>query len=96
MLFTTDNITYLLNSDLQSVTVTKSLAPYCGDISIPATVVNNGVEYAVTDILDEAFAGCTELTSVVIGDNVESLGISSFEGCTQLSDISFGKGVHII
>ena len=76
-----DDITYLLDSAKKSATVTKSLVPYSGAVTIPATIEAGGVEYAVTDILDEAFMDCTALRSVVLGENIDSVGISAFEGC---------------
>ena len=61
-----DNITYLLDSAKKCATVTKSLEPYSGAVVIPASVEVGGVEFQVTDILDEAFMECTALTSVVL------------------------------
>ena len=74
-----DNITYLLDSVKKCATVTKSLVPYSGDIVLPASVEAGGVEYLVTDILDEAFMESAALHSVVLGENVDSVGISAFE-----------------
>ena len=91
-----DKITYLLDSAKNSATVTKSLVPYSGVVTIPATIESDGVEYAVTDILDEAFMDCTALRSVVLGENVDSIGISAFEGCVMLSSVSFNSALHMI
>ena len=37
---------------------------------------------SVTWIGDDAFAGCTGLTSVTIGNSVTALGMRAFAGCT--------------
>ena len=96
MIVNIDNLTYLLDENKKCATVTKSLVPYSGDIVIPATVEYSGMLYPVADILDEAFAECVALRSVVIGENVESIGIAAFEGCTMLSQVSFPLALHVI
>ena len=94
MIANIDKLTYLLDENKKCATVTKSLVPYSGDIVIPDTVEYAGTEYAVTDILDEAFAECVMLHSVVLGANVESIGISAFESCTMLTKVTFPLALH--
>ena len=96
MITVIDNITYLLDGEKRTATVTKSLTPYEGEVVVPATVISGGAEFVVSDILDEAFAGCCALRSVVLGENVESVGISSFEGCTALESLRFAGNAGII
>lgn len=91
-----DDITYLLDSDKKCATVTKSLLPYSGAVVIPSSIAVDGVEYAVVDILDEAFMDCSELRSVVLGDNIDSIGISAFEGCCMLSSVKFNDALHAV
>ena len=43
-------------------------------------------ESTVTDILDNAFFGCTNLTHALIPSSVTRIGNSSFEGCIKLTD----------
>ena len=94
MIVNIDKLTYLLDDNKKCATVTKSLVPYSGEVVIPDVVQHNGVEYPVTDILDEAFAECVGLHSVVLGENVESIGIGAFEGCTALSTIKGESGSY--
>ena len=96
MITVVDNITYLLDSAKKCATVTKSILPYSGDIIIPAAVSAGGAEYAVVDILDEAFKDCTALHSVVLGDNIDSIGIGAFEGCGMLSSVKFNDALHAV
>ena len=42
----------------------------------------------LTRIEDGAFAGCTELTSIVIPETVEYIGADAFNGCTGLTSIT--------
>ncbi len=54
-----------------------------GDLSIPDEI--NG--YPVTGIGKHAFAGCEELTSIMIPSNVTSIGYGAFEGCYGLTNV---------
>lgn len=91
-----DSIPYLLNDAENTATITKNDVPYEGRVVIPATVVVGGREYRVTEILDEAFAGCAGLLAVELGAEIESIGISAFEGCTSLDKVTFGDALHIV
>jgi hypothetical protein len=51
---------------------------------------------AVTSIGDDAFADCTNLTSVTIGPNVTSIGYYSFGGCGNLASVTIGAKVASI
>ena len=57
---------------------------YKGAVNIPRKY--NGKE--VTEIRDEAFADCKEVTSVVIPGSVKYIGDGVFNNCTKLSRIS--------
>ena len=59
----------------------KNDVKYSGDIVIPETVNYNGVACNVISIEDNAFDGCSDLTSVVIGDGVTSIGQGAFGSC---------------
>ena len=55
-----------------------------GIVTIPAAA--NGL--TVTAIAAEAFAGCTNLTSVVIPEGVTTIGSKAFKNCTALSSVT--------
>lgn len=48
---------------------------------------------SVTRIGDDAFYGCTSLTSVIIGNSVASIGYSAFRGCTSLKNVTIPDSV---
>ena len=64
-----------------------------------STTGEHTVQYILADkttIGDEAFSGCTSLSSIVIPDSVTSIGTYSFFGCSSLTSIDFGKGIKTI
>src|SRR5678815_4432267 len=55
-----------------------------GSYVIPASVTNIGIR---------AFAGCTRLTNVTIGNGVTSFGVGAFSGCTTLTSATIPNNV---
>lgn len=64
-----------------------------GALTIPDAVEYNGSQYPVTQIGQEAFSGNTKLTSVAIGNNVETISEKSFQNCTNLATVTFGTSL---
>ncbi len=69
-------------------------------VSISKNLVINGEKLTTlalttaTKISDYAFKGYTPLTSVDLGDNVVSVGISAFEDCSLISSLTLGDKVE--
>ena len=78
-----DVLTFTLNSDGKSYSVTDCKADYKGSVEIPATYKG----LPVTAIGADAFRDCALITSVVIPDSVKSIGGSAFRDCTNLTEI---------
>lgn len=55
-----------------------------GNLTIDATVPNDGITYTVTRIDTMAFLGCTGLTSVSMPPTIKQIGYGSFYNCTGL------------
>lgn len=69
---------------------------YTGDVVIPESVTYDGVTYSVVKINNEAFKGCSGLTSVSIGNSVTDIAFWAFVGCTNLSNVTIGNSVTSI
>ncbi len=63
-----------------------------GAVTIPSYIAG----YPVTEIQDEAFMDCTNLTSVMISYGVASIGNYAFSGCTNLTSITIPNSVYSI
>lgn len=60
---------------------------YSGDISIPESIVYDGVECVVNSIGDWAFSSCNDLISVILPSTIKSIGSYSFAFCECTNDI---------
>ncbi len=69
---------------------------YIGDITIPPTVIYNGVKYFVSEIDWGTFEDCPNLTSVTIPHSVEKIGNGAFSGCSGLTSIFIPNSVKEI
>lgn len=77
------------NKKLAEVTKDVRSANLSGKIVIPPTVKINGVEYKVVNIGENAFDGCTKITSIEIqGNSLQKLCHKCFAGCTGLTYIT--------
>ena len=55
-----------------------------GDIDIPSTITLDGIECEVVAIERDVFEGKTDIKSVIIGENVTTIGDNAFKGCSNL------------
>ena len=74
-----DGIFYRLGGD--EACVIKKSNGYKGDITIPSTVIFNGLSYTVNLITTEAFSGSTGLTSITLPNSIKTIGDKAFSGC---------------
>ena len=66
---------------------------YTGNVVIPESVTYYGTTYSVTSIGEDAFRGCTGLTSITIPNSVTSIGEAVFSGCKGLTSITIPNSV---
>ena len=83
--FEVDGIYYNKNADDTTVSVTYGTKKYSGAITIPTSVTYGGTMYSVTKIGDNAFANCTELVSIEMPNNVDTISYGAFWGCKGLT-----------
>lgn len=93
--FVTAGIAYnILSSTDQTVEVTRrDGSKYTGSVSIPSSVVYNGVSYSVTTIGNSAFNDCRSLTSVSIPNSVTAIGVQAFYNCRSLISVYIPSSV---
>ena len=81
-----DSVYYTLdNTAMTAQIAVQSSSTAVGDIVINDTVTYEGANYAVTSMADEAFAGCVQLTSIVLPQTLRNLGKNAFLRCTNLT-----------
>ena len=83
------NPTYHSSGNCLIHTASKTLLKGCENSVIP----NDG---SVTAIMDSAFAGCANLTEIVIPQSVISIGEYAFAGCSGLTEITIPGNVSEI
>ena len=64
-----------------------------GAVIIPGTVLIDGLILSVTSIGDEAFQGCSRLTSVTITNGVTWIGDGAFLGCAGLTKVTMANSI---
>ena len=94
--FQVDGIYYTIVGETVEVDDDGSRIAYSGEVVIPPSVTYNGKIYPVTSIGEDAFYGCTGLTSIVIPESVTSIDYGAFWGCTGLTSITIPESVTSI
>lgn len=63
---------------------------YIGEWAFRNTAITDVVTHPATETLGEhAFSGCTKIKSVIIGNNVKSIGNAVFSDCSSLLEVFF-------
>ena len=91
-----DGINYFIKTADNAAEVRAKDPKYSGDIVIPPSVVYDGVTCNVILIANNAFSGCTSLTSITIPNSVTSIGDAAFSGCSSLTSITIPNSVTSI
>lgn len=85
-------IYYKITSATPPYSVSVFLGDYSGAYVIPSTVTDNGITYTVTSIDDTAFIW-GNLTSIILPNTIDSIGLAAFIYCTNLTSITIPSSV---
>lgn len=88
----TEGLSYTLNSDNASYTLSGIGSAQAVNIKVPSTYEG----LPVTHIGDDAFNYNEAICSVILPDSIISIGNSAFETCLALTSFKMGKGVVTI
>ena len=94
----------ITNDDRTEAVVASAYGGYSGDVVIPSTVTSviwsDYEEYNVTatvvGIDEEAFRGCSQLTSVTLPGTLRTIGRNAFYECTALQEITLSSSLTTI
>lgn len=87
-----DGIKYNL---IEKGKIAEVIGAYKANITIPSFINYNYVDYKVSSIGESAFIG-SGIESIIIGNEVKSIGTLAFAGCRNLSSVEFGENVEKI
>lgn len=96
---TVDGIYYNLNKKDTTASVTYRggefyyYDEYAGEVVIPSTISVKGILYQVTELEDNCFRDCEELTAVSIPNSITYIGNDCFEDCKRLVSIAIPHSV---
>lgn len=62
---------------------------YSGCVIIPDSVTHNGITYTVNAIINGAFTGCKNLSSIVIPQTITTIDYIVFGGCKNLTNVYY-------
>jgi len=65
-------------------------------VEIPEVITNNGHQYRVTGIAENAFKGNRKVRNIILNNNIESIEGGAFYGCTNLRNITIPASVKKI
>ena len=88
-------LNYIILDDKNCAVACPSDLTISGTITIPLTATNpaDKKNYKVTRIEHSALGGCSDLTEVIMSDNVTYIGNTAFSNCTMLAKITFSESL---
>lgn len=84
---------YKLNKDKKTAvfaSVLNAKRAKLTSLTIPETVTEGGVTYAVREISEEAASGMKKLKKLTLGGKIKKIGENAFLGCEKLQTVTYG------
>lgn len=78
-------VTYYNN---QSNINTSNAQGYGAEVSVPATINYQGIDFTVTEIGDSAMMGATSITTLNIAEGVKRIGLRGLYNCNKLENLT--------
>lgn len=88
--FTSTNLKYRITSYNTAMCLGPTIASPSDTWRVPNEASYQGVNYMITAVGDRAFFLCSDITTVILGNNVETVGIYAFYGCSSLTNLNLG------
>lgn len=83
---TVDGLNYRLKDGVAMLR--RQSDEWSGALAIPSSVTYDGTQYAVRNIVVQAFVDCASLESVTVPASVQTIGYGAFAGCTSLESLT--------
>ena len=90
-----DGMTYAYVTGPRTATLIKGVTEET-DLTIQATVTIGGVEYAVTEIGESAFANTSSIVNLTISGGIKSIGANAFRNCAYLTKVELPSSLTYI
>ncbi len=87
-------LTYAVNYTTGYAEVSSCASYATGGVTVPASTIIDGKTYLVKSIGVNAFANCTEITSIVIEEGITTIESGAFSNCTSLLSITMPKTIE--
>lgn len=95
--FTDGNLRFTVISEAEhTAAVSGYVTAPVGELVIPSQADNGAESYAVTQIAEQAFNDCQEITSVSIPDIITNIGGEAFSFCFSLKSASLPQSIATI
>ena len=90
-----DGMTYAYVTGPRTATLIKGVTEET-DLTIRAAVTIGGVEYAVTEIGESAFANTSSFVNLTISGGIKSIGANAFRNCAYLTKVELPSSLTYI